>query len=94
MTAMNKDWWEDEYYDVSALKSRSWTEGMITNLLGEPDEWASVDHFYNYTGKRIYRKSRVHDTESSSRFLEMLKRSVQRRKLSKAERKKIIAKYA
>jgi hypothetical protein len=46
-------------FDVLQLKARGWTDAMISEMLGGPDRWESVDHYRNFTGKRAYYIPRV-----------------------------------
>lgn len=69
------------YLDVFALQGRGWTETLVKRFLGKPDQWATVDHWANYAGKRTYFLERVQQAEKSESFCEAFSKSVRRRKL-------------
>ena len=77
---MNKD--SHLYLDVDALKERGWTDTLIKRFLGEPDRWATVSHWANFTGKRTYFLERVQFAEESSEFKESYLKSLRRRKIN------------
>lgn len=70
------------HVDVAELRERGWTEAMVRDLLGEPDQTVAVAHFFNYAGKRAYRLDRVEAAESTEEFRELFTRSAKRRRLS------------
>ena len=55
-----------DHFDVHQLRLRGWTEAAIRKVLGEPDSWASVAHYRNFTGKRMYLTKRVVAAESTA----------------------------
>ncbi len=55
---------------------------MIDSLLSEPDMWGPVNHWANWTGKKLYLAVRVRAVESSVEFAEAFRKSLARRKLS------------
>lgn len=69
------------YLDVEDLRSRGWTDALIHRFLGAPDRFEPVDHFRNFTGKRVYFLERIELAEASKDFAAAFKASVRRRKL-------------
>ena len=67
--------------DVYQLRQRGWTEGLIRRFLGEPDDWEPVNHYANFTGKRVYSLQRVEATEADESFDCAFRASVKRRKI-------------
>lgn len=47
---MNDD---DLYLDHVQLRGRGWTRALVVRFLVKPDRWASVNHWKNYTGRRL-----------------------------------------
>lgn len=70
------------HLDVQQLRSRGWTDALIQRFLGAPDARVSVDHWANYSGKRVFFLERVELAEASRDFLTAFDTSVRRRKLS------------
>jgi len=69
------------YLSVVQLAERGWTERMVRRLLGRPDRWGNVDHWKNWTGKRLYYLDRVEIAEGLPDFQKMFGNSAKRRKL-------------
>ena len=80
---------EEIYLDVLKLKERGWTESLIKKFLKEPDDWESVNHYANFTGKRLYSLGRVLKTESSDEYKKAFLKSARRRGLTEDELKNI-----
>lgn len=74
----------DVHLDVHRLRARGWTEALILRFLGAPDAMEPVDHWANFTGKRVYFLERVELAEASTAFGTAFKASVRRRKLNQA----------
>jgi len=72
------------YLSVVRLEARGWTERMVRRFLGRPDRWGRVDHWKNWTGKRLYYLGRVEIAEGLPEFQKMFGNSAKRRKLEPA----------
>lgn len=70
---------------VDELKLRGWTESQIKRFLGEADDWEPVNHWANFTGKRMYFLDRVESVEQSEVFEKALLQSMKRRKFTKSK---------
>lgn len=79
---MNNDY--QVHLEVQTLRSRGWTDALIERSLGAPDRFEPVDHFRNFTGKRVYFLERVELAETSHDFGRAFEASTRRRKLSTA----------
>jgi len=75
----------DQLVDVEQLKSRGWTTSLITKFLGAPDNWAPVDHWANWTGKRQFLLRRILLAEQHPDFVAALQRSLSRRKCTRKQ---------
>lgn len=76
---MNNDF--QVHLDVGDLRLRGWTDALIQRFLGAPDRFEPVDHFRNFTGKRVYFLERVELAEVTKDFSDSFSASVRRRKL-------------
>lgn len=72
------------HLDVAELRSRGWTETLIERFLGAPDGYHPVDHWANFTGKRVFFLERVELAEASDAFASAFAASARRRKLAQA----------
>lgn len=68
----------------TGLKARGWTEAMIKQYLGEPDELKPNPHYKNAAPMRLYSLKRVEKVEKSKKFIEA-KSAADRRKESAAK---------
>ena len=69
-------------FAVEDLLTRGWTRTLIERFL-EPEDYRNpVDHFRNYTGKKMYQRRRVELTEASAGFEAAFMLSAKRRKLA------------
>jgi hypothetical protein len=68
------------YLDVEVLRARGWTESMVKRFLGAPDRWGPVNHYANFTGKRLYFLDRVEQVEAAADFEAAFHPSLTRRK--------------
>ncbi len=74
---------DDLYIDRAQLAARGWTLKLIKRYLPNPDRWASVDHWRNYTGKATYFVEKVIAAEQLADFKKAFSLSVARRQLSR-----------
>ena len=74
---------DDLYIDRAQLAARGWTLTLIKRYLPNPDRWASVDHWRNYTGKATYFVEKVIAAEQLADFKKAFSLSVARRQLSR-----------
>ena len=75
--------WDDHLYlNVVQLAERGWTEWLVRRHLGKPDRWGRVDHWKNWTGKRLYHLSRVELAEDNPEFCEAFRRLIRRNRIS------------
>ena len=72
------------YLSVVHLIERGWSERMVRRFLVRPDRWGNVDHWKNWTGKRLYYLGRVEIAEGLPEFQKMFGNSAKRRKLEPA----------
>jgi hypothetical protein len=77
---------DDELYlDRVQLEARGWTLTLIKRFLPNPDRWATVDHWRNYTGKATYFVEKVMAAEQLADFKKTFATSIARRQLSRKE---------
>jgi len=78
---------EDEhlYLDRFQLAERGWTRTLIERFLPNPDRWATVNHWRNYTGKATYFVEKVIAAENLAEFKKAFQASILRRKLTQRE---------
>lgn len=76
---------DDLYIDRAQLAARGWTLTLIKRYLPNPDRWASVDHWRNYTGKATYFVEKVIAAEQLADFKKAFSLSVARRQLSRKD---------
>ena len=73
------------YLNRAQLAARGWTRVMTARFLPNPDRWATVDHWRNYTGKATYFVERVMAAEQLAEFKKGFAMSIARRRLSRKE---------
>jgi hypothetical protein len=88
------------YLDRVQLAARGWTRSLTQRFLPNPDRWATVDHWQNYTGKATYFVEKVMAAERLVAFKEAFAASIVRRRLTPdqidsmlAERARVDAMY-
>ena len=59
---------DQPFLSVKDLQSRGWTLRMIDSLLGAEDRRDPVDHWLNYSGRKMYALDRVERAEGLSCF--------------------------
>jgi hypothetical protein len=74
----------NEDFTVEDLLNQGWTRTLIDNFLGREDYRNTVDHFRNYSGKKMFVRRRVEAIEASSEFEDAFMVSAKRRKLGDA----------
>lgn len=57
-----------EDFTMDDLRNRGWTRTLIDNFLGTEDYRNPVDHFRNYSGKKMFIRRRVELIEASPEF--------------------------
>ena len=70
------------YLDRGQLAARGWTKTLTARFLPNPDRWASVNHWQNYTGKAAYFVEKVIAAEQLSEFKKAFAASISRRNLN------------
>jgi hypothetical protein len=73
------------YLDRLQLAARGWTWTLAKRFLPNPDRWATVDHWRNYTGKATYFVEKIMAAEQLAEFKIAFAASVARRSLSRKE---------
>lgn len=73
------------YLDRVQLADRGWTRALTERFLPEPDRWATVDHWRNYTGKATYFVEKVMAAEQLVEFKKLYAVSISRRGLSRRD---------
>lgn len=76
---------DDLYLDRVQLTARGWTLPLIKRFLPNPDRWATVAHWRNYTGKATYFVEKVMLAEQLSDFKGAFAASISRRRISRKE---------
>lgn len=76
---------EHLYLDRFQLAERGWTRTLIERFLPNPDRWATVNHWRNYTGKATYFVEKVIAAENLAEFKKAFQASILRRKLTQRE---------
>jgi hypothetical protein len=74
----------EEDFTVKDLLKRGWTHTLIDHFLGREDYRNPVDHFRNYSGKKMFVRRRVELIEASREFECSFTASAKRRKMSEA----------
>ena len=69
--------------NLEDLRARSWTTALVQRHLGDEDRRDAVNHWANFSGKRMYYLERVEMAEASPTFSADFAKSAQRRHLSK-----------
>ena len=80
---------EKYYLDRIQLSERGWTRTLIERFLTNPDRWATVNHWRNYTGKATYFIERVVAAEQLNEFKKVFEASIVRRGLTKNDLRSI-----
>ena len=80
---------EKYYLDRFQLSERGWTRTLIERFLPNPDRWATVNHWRNYTGKATYFIERVVAAEQLNEFKKVFEASIVRRGLTKNDLRSI-----
>lgn len=75
---------KQENITPTGLKARGWTEAMIKQYLGEPDELKPNPYYKSAAPMRLYNLKRVEKVEKSKKFIEA-KAAAARRKESAAK---------
>ena len=75
---------KQENITPTGLKARGWTESMIKQYLGEPDELKPNPYYKSAAPMRLYNLKRVEKVEKSKKFIEA-KAAADRRKESAAK---------
>jgi hypothetical protein len=70
---------EDLYLDRFQLAARGWTRTLTERFLPNPDRWATVDHWKNYTGKATYFVEKIMAAEQLVEFKDAFAASTTRR---------------
>jgi hypothetical protein len=73
---------DDLYLDRFQLAARGWTKTLTERFLPNPDRWATVDHWKNYTGKATYFVEKVMAAEQLVEFKAAFAASIARRRLT------------
>jgi hypothetical protein len=66
---------------VDELRERGWTLVLIEKFLGDEDRRDAVNHWANFSGKKVYLMGRIEAAESMPEFEAEFIRSASRRKL-------------
>jgi hypothetical protein len=74
----------NEDFTVEHLLRRGWTHTLIARFLGNEDYRNPVNHFRNYSGKKMFIRRRVEVIEASPEFESSFMASAKRRKMSEA----------
>ena len=74
---------DDNVIGIEDLKKRGWTDAMIRDYLGDEDLRTSVDHWANFSGRKVWFIERVNAAESMADFKERFLASLRRRTLPK-----------
>ena len=74
---------QQDYYSVSSLKHRGWTDAMIRDMLGDPDKRGVNPHYRSAFKTRLYLITRVKGVEATPQFVERLKKANARRAVRK-----------
>jgi hypothetical protein len=81
----------NEDLDLRQLLQRGWTRRMVQDLLGKEDYRATVNHFRNFSGKKMFERKRVEGAEASEEFRSLFTASAKRRGFSRKELKEVLA---
>jgi len=76
---------EHLYLDRFQMAARGWTRTLTERFLPNPDRWATVDHWQNYTGKATYFVEKVMAAEQLTEFKQAFAASIVRRRLTHAQ---------
>ena len=84
----------EEDFTVEDLLKRGWTHTLIDHFLGREDYRNPVNHFRNYSGKKVFIRRRVELVEASPQFESSFMASAKRRQISDAAVDEIRARIA
>lgn len=70
------------HLDLDSLRTRCWTDALVRKHLGDPDRWAPVAHWKNFTGKRLWHLRRIEQCEADTSFQEDYRASLKRRRIA------------
>jgi ankyrin repeat protein len=84
----------NEDFTVEDLLKRGWTRTLIDHFLGTEDYRNPVDHFRNYSGKKVFIRRRVELVEASPEFENSFVASAKRREMSDAAVDEVRARIA
>jgi hypothetical protein len=84
----------EEDFAVEDLLKRGWTRTLIDHFLGREDYRNPVNHFRNYSGKKVFIRRRVELVEASREFECSFTASAKRRKMSEAAVDEVCARIA
>lgn len=73
------------YLDRVQLAARGWTKALTERFLPNPDRWATVNHWKNYTGKATYFVEKIIAAEQLTEFKEAFAASIKRRRLTNSQ---------
>ena len=71
--------------DRVQLAAREWTRTLTERFLPNPDRWATVAHWQNYTGKATYFAEKIMAAEQLTEFKKAFAASTVRRRLTHAQ---------
>ena len=71
--------------DRVQLAARGWTRTLAERILPNPDRWATVAHWQNYTGKATYFAEKIMAAEQLTEFKKAFIASIVRRRLTHAQ---------
>lgn len=69
------------------LRARGWTEALIRDFLGNPDETRTIAHRANFRGCDVWSIHRVAAAEKTEEFVQALALSLRRRKTGRKDAK-------
>lgn len=70
---------QSEWFCISGLKVRGWTDRGIRLFLGEPDKKVPNPHYKSASPMRLYLKARVEEAEETEKFIEFLESGKKRK---------------
>ena len=73
------------YLDRVQLAARGWTRTLTERFLPNPDRWATVDHWQNYTGKATYFVEKVMAAEQLTEFKKAFAASIVQPRLTNTQ---------
>jgi hypothetical protein len=86
---------EQEYVTKAGLKGkRGWTDGLIRDFLGEPDQTKKNPHYSRGAPMCLYALSRVEAVEATEEFIQRMAKIKSRRRTAKrAARQAVVTKW-